>query len=305
MRSARLALLLAALGLCSCLGPARSGDLPELVGRELDAPHVLGVVELKAPHRNFNSISGMAFDGNQITAITDLGHWLRFRLEVDGEGRPVSASGLEIGRLGGLEGGKSDSDAEDLVLTPEGWLVSFERRHRLMLYPGGLDGRAVPLDMPQGFTRQPGNGGVEAITRLADGRLLMLSEDGVNQDDTGWGWVGRPGAWDSLRYQRDGDFRPSAATTLPDGDVLVAQRSFTLLGGFGFRLVRIARNDIRPGALLAGREIMRLRSPQLVDNYEAIAVHPRADGRLVAYILSDDNTNPFQATLLMAVLLPD
>ncbi len=305
MISARPAILLATLCLCSCRGPAQSRDLPELVQRELATPHVLGVVQLKAPQRGFNGISGMAYDGSRVTAITDMGYWLRFRLEVDREGRPVSAGGLEIGKLGGLDGTKGDSDAEELVWTPEGWLVSFERRHRVMLYADGLEGKATPLAMPQGFTRQPGNGGVEAITRLADGRLLMLSEEGGNQDDTGWGWVGRPGAWDSLRYQREGHFRPSGAATLPNGDVLVTQRSFTLLGGFGFRLMRIARNDIRPGALLVGREIMRLDSSQLVDNFEAVAVRPRADGRLVAYILSDDNINPLQATLLMAVLLPD
>jgi hypothetical protein len=307
------AILLTALCLGACLEPAASQDMPQLVPRRLAEPpperlgeaQVLGVFELKAPVRDFTSLSGMHFDGRAVTALTDRGHWLRFHLEVDGEGRPVSAGGLEMGRLVGLDGSKSDGDAEELAWTPEGWLVSFERRHRVMLYADGLAAKPRPLAMPQGFSRQPGNGGVEALTRLADGRFLMLSEQGVNSDDTGWAWVGRPGKWESLRYGRTGLFRPTGAVTLPDGDVLVTERRFTWLGGMALRLVRLPAAAIRPGALLEGRQVFVLEPPLLVDNFEAVSVHARADGRVVAYILSDDNRSPLQSTLLLAVLLPD
>jgi len=307
------AILLTALFLGACLGPAASQNTPELVPRQLAEPpperlgeaQVLGVFELTAPVRDFTGLSGMHFDGRTVTAITDKGRWLRFQLVVNGEGRPVSASGLEMGRLGGLDGGKSDGDAEELAWTPEGWLVSFERRHRVLIYADGLAARPRPLAMPQGFSRQPGNGGVEAMTRLGDGRFLMLSEEGVNLDDTGWAWVGRPGKWESLRYARTGLFRPTGAVTLPDGDVLVTERRFTWPGGMALRLVRLSAAEIRPGALLEGRQVFVLEPPLLVDNFEAVSVHVRADGRVVAYILSDDNNSPLQATLLLAVLLPD
>ncbi|HLO76829.1 MAG TPA: esterase-like activity of phytase family protein, partial [Magnetospirillum sp.] len=132
----------------------------------------------------------------------------------------------------------------------------------------------------------------------------LLSEDGEDADGLGWGWIGRPGAWERLSYRRDGLFRPTSATLLPDGDVLVLERRFTLIGGVAARLVRIPAASLHGGAVLSGHELFTLEPPLLVDNYEGICVRQRQDGRSVAYVVSDDNFNPLQATLLMAVLLP-
>lgn len=315
MTLSRIASLLLALCLAGCLGPAAADDrlqaAPRVLAPEsgtyprLGEAEVLGILRLNSSDSRFGGLSGMSFDGRMVTAISDVGRWLRFRLEVDADGRPVGVDGLEIGNLGGLDGSKQDGDAEEVTWTPEGWLVSFERRHRLMLYAHGLSGQPSRQSMPQGYSRQPENGGVEALTRLRDGRLLLLSEEGGDEGGIGWAWVGRSGAWDRLSYRRDGLFHPTGAAMLPNGDVLVIERRFTLIGGVALRLVRIKADDIQPGAVLDGHELFRLEPPLTVDNYEAIAVHQRADGRVVAYILSDDNFNPLQETLLMAVLIPE
>ncbi|MBC7952651.1 MAG: esterase-like activity of phytase family protein [Rhodospirillaceae bacterium] len=271
----------------------------------LGETEVLGIMELRSSDNRFGGLSGLSFDGKNLVAVSDKGRWLSFRLDVDNEGRPTNVGQLEIGELGGLDGGKQDGDSEEITRTPEGWVVSFERRHRLMLYPDTLSGKPVRLAAPQGYARQPGNGGGEAVARLTDGRLLLLSEEGGNDDSTGWAWLGRSGAWERLSYRREGLFHPTGAATLPNGDVLVTERRFTWMGGVALRLVRLKAADIRSGAVLNGAELFRLEPPWLVDNYEGIALRQREDGRVVAYLVSDDNFNPFQATLLMAVLLPD
>lgn len=298
-----------------CLaGPAFAGDIqavprplaPDAGPRApLGETQVLGIVELTSSDSRFGGLSGVSFDGDRVVAITDVGGWVRFRLDVDAEGRPVGAGQLEIGDLGGLDGHKRGSDAEEIARSPEGWVVSFERRHRLMLYPNGLSGKPVRLAAPQFYGRQPRNGGVEAVTRLTDGRLLLLSEEGDNDDGTGWAWVGHPGAWERLSYHREGRFHPTGAATLPNGDVLVTERRFTWLGGLALRLVRLRAAEIQPGAVLQGHELFRLEPPLTVDNYEGIALRQRADGRIVAYIIADDNFSSFQSTLLMAVLIPN
>ena len=107
-----------------------------------------------------------------------------------------------------------------------------------------------------------------------------------------------------MSLRRHGDFKPTAAAALPGGDVLLLERSFSLLSGTAARLSRIAAADLVPGAEVSGRQVAVLAPPMLVDNSEALAVRRRADGRLVAYVLSDDNFNPLQATLLTAILLP-
>lgn len=311
-RRAALILLLFAC-LAGCRAPASDALTAQL--RPLDAGdpdrtrlgevEVLSIHELRSTRQWFGGISGLSFDGRTATTINDVGHWLRFRMEVDTAGRPMAFGDLEVAPLGGLDGSKDDGDAEEIAATPEGWLVSFERRHRLICYGNDLSGQPQRLDPPPAYDRQPENGGVEAVTQLADGRLLLLSEEGTDPDGLGWGWIGRSGAWERLSYRRSGQFRVTSAATLPGGDVLVLERRFSLIGGVATRLVRLPAADLHAGAVLAGHELFTLTQPLLVDNYEGLSVHRRKDGRLVAYIISDDNFNPFQATLLMAVLLPD
>lgn len=299
--------------LAGCRAPA-AGDalvaeprplsIEEPARARLGAAEVLSVHQLRSKRQWFGGISGLSYDGRTVTAINDAGHWLRFAMAVDDAGRPVSFGDLEVAPLGGLDGSKEDGDAEEVTALPEGWLVSFERRHRLLLYRHGLSAAPEPQALPEGYGRQPENGGVEAVARLADNRLLLLSEEGVDEDGLGWAWIGWPGEWRRLSWRRDGLFRPTAMTQLPDGDLLVLERGFSLLGGFVARLVRVPAAGLRPGAVLEGSPVLTLAPPLPVDNYEGMAVLPRKDGRLIAYLVVDDNFSLFQDTLLMAVLLP-
>lgn len=301
------------IGLAACLGPASAGGplyavprhlLPEDPGRVMAGEaEVLGILELRSGERWFGGLSGMVLDGERLVAVNDAGHWLTWRLEIDQAGRPLAVSDLEIKPIGGLDGSKHDGDAEEVTATPDGLVVAFERRHRIWLYPDGLSGRPRPLAAPQGFSRMPANGGAEAMATLPGGDLLVIGEEGENGLSPAW--RGGPRRWSRLAYRRHGDFRPTGAARLPGDDVLVVERRFTWLGGVAMRLVRLDAAAIHSGAVLEGRELARLEPPLLVDNFEAVAVRPRAlDGRLVAYVLSDDNFQAIQSTLLMAVLLP-
>lgn len=301
------------VALAGCRTPASESMTAEVRALDPADPHrtrlgaveVLSIHQLRSGMKWFGGISGLSFDGRTATAVNDVGHWLRFRMEVDAAGRPTVFGDLEIEPLGGLDGTGSDGDAEEIRAVDDGWMVSFERRHRLLLYRHGLSAKPGQPDQPPGYDLQPRNGGVEAMTPLADGRLLLLSEEGIDAAGNGQGWIGRPGAWETLSYRRTGLFRPTSAALLPDGDVLVLERSFSLLGGVASRLVRVPGALLRPGAVVEGRELYRLAPPLLVDNYEGMAVWKRPDGRLVAYMVADDNFSPLQATLLMSVLLPD
>jgi hypothetical protein len=298
----RLACLLAALSalpaaaepLHVTLRPLSDTDLHRA---EVGAVTVLGVIQLESPGtRWFGGLSGLSFNGEWVLAVNDSGHWVRFRLDADSEGRPLGARDLTVNVLGGLDGTKDDGDAEELVALPDGWLVAFERRHRLRFYRD-LSDRGSPMAGPD-LSALPANGGVEAAERLADGRLVLIAEE------TGRAWIGGPGGWHPLAYAATEDFKPTAAAALPDGDLLVLERRFSWLSGVAVRLVRVPASALATGRVIAGRELMRLGPPLLVDNYEGLAVRRRGDGRVVAYLISDDNFSPLQATLLMAVLLP-
>jgi hypothetical protein len=50
---------------------------------------------------------------------------------------------------------------------------------------------------------------------------------------------------------------------------------------------------------LEGRVIAEFLPPVTVDNFEGVAVRRGEDGETLVYVLSDDNFNPDQRTLLL------
>jgi len=133
----------------------------------------------------------------------------------------------------------------------------------------------------------------------ADGRLLAFAE-GAQEDGSGTVWLRTPaGEWQDLTLRAGSLFRPTGAALLPSGDVLLLERRYTLLGGLGARVSRIAAATIRPGARLAPKTLAELAPPLTLDNFEGIAAHRAADGTTRITLLSDDNFNAFQRTLLV------
>ncbi len=122
-------------------------------------------------------------------------------------------------------------------------------------------------------------------------------------------WVGEPsrGVWRRLKLELFEDFVPTSAATLPDGDVLLLERSYTETRGVRIRVRRLpvggfASGPSAPGTQhppLAGTEILRLEPPEAVDNFEGIEVLPMEDGRVFFLLLSDDNYSDTQRMLLL------
>ena len=145
----------------------------------------------------------------------------------------------------------------------------------------------------------------EALTVLADGRILALAERlPGGEAGTVRGWIGAPdgSAWRAIDYRVEPGFVPVDAAGLPDGGVLVLERHFSWLGGMMSRIVRLDAAALDT-AMLAGEEIARLAPPLLAENFEAIAVAPASEGGLHVALLSDDNYSPFQRTLLLLLRL--
>ena len=268
----------------------------------------LGGLRLRSDDPRFGGLSGLTVsaDGKHLIAVSDRGDWFTADLAHDGEGRLVGLEHTEITPLVGLDGqplaDKSWADAEAVERLPDGgYVVSFEHHHRLWRYEGPHRGPAQPFTTRTipGLSTVPANGGIEAVAVLADGALLAVTEDAELGAKRVRGWLIQGDRIAALGYARDGRFKPTDLAVLPSGDVIALERRFIPPFSIAARLRIIPARALRAGATLEGREIAGLARPFAVDNMEGIAAVPEADGGALIYLVSDDNFNPLQNTILL------
>jgi hypothetical protein len=333
--ASRLVLFIACLLVASCGGgsppPASAQDRPLEIRNssqpfKIDEPAATQIGRLiwrggiamtaNSPHFGGWSDLHVTADGRSLTSISDEGAWLTATIDYDAKGNLAGLSGGRIGQLHGLDGKpiatKAEADAEGAARLPDGsWLVSFERRHRLWRYRTLTD-TPMPVEGPAEISRQPANGGIEALTALPDGRVIAISEEYGERPGTAMGWIGTPisdgasggipgGAylWRSFDYATIPDFRPTAITLLPDGSFATLERAFDMVRGVRCRVMRFDAAQLAPNGTVRAEELARLASPYAVDNLEGMAATQGARGETLLWLMSDDNFNPLQRNILL------
>lgn len=292
----------------------RSATLPfkidEPGATRLDKLIWRGGVTMTANSASFGGWSDLhvGADGKTLTSISDLGAWFTATIDYDPKGNLVGLSGARIGQLRGPDGkpiaGKIDADAEAMARLADGsWLVAFERNHRIWRYPT-LRGVPTMVEGPADIGRLPANGGIEAMAALADGRVIVISEEYRRRPDAVVGWVGSPKPdgryqWRAFDYPTIPDFHPTAIAPLPDGSFVTLERAFDFVRGVRCRVMRFAAADLELGGTVQPRELARLASPYAVDNLEGLAAGKGRNGETLLWLISDDNFNPLQRNILM------
>lgn len=251
-----------------------------------------GIALSSEQNSDLHGLSGMVMTAPaEFAAVGDLGVLFRARLTLDGAGRLTGVTDGRLERLRGEDGeflfGKSDADAEGLALLPGGdLLVSFERRHRITRYPAD-GGRPVPVPSPQAAF--PANGGMEALTFDADSGEYL-----VGAEDSGQTWRCRltGGCRATASIEKDADFGLTAIALVPGARIAYLLRAFDPERGNRVALVVEGASGVV--------DRLELARPMTVDNFEGLAVAPGPDDAIRFYLLSDDNANDAQRTLLLA-----
>ena len=270
-----------------------------------------GGLSLKANSAHFGGWSDLYVtpDRKHLTSIADVGEWLTATIDYDKDGNLAGLSEAKMGPLHGFDGhaltGKLEADSEGSAKLPDGsWLVSFERDHRIWHYPT-LEGRPTRIDDPPDVDKQPSNGGIETLTALPDGTLIAISEEYGETPGTRLGWIGKPlpgghYGWSKFAYTVVPHFNPTAIVRLPEGDALaLLERAYDPVRGVRVRVMRLAMADVKPGATVHAEELAFLITPYAVDNLEGIAAAKGPRGETLLWLISDDNFNPLQRTLLL------
>ena len=286
-----------------------SNDNPDI--DRVDSLEFRGGIELLSSDSRFGGLSGLTVsnDGSRVTAGGDQGNWFVARLLYDARERLAGATGGRIFPIHDRDGrpvrDRNARDAESLFRLPDGALgVGFERMHRLMRYSEpGATGTVLPA--PLGLSASPPNGGAEAVVRLADGRLLVFSEQLDAKPGIAAAWIGTGRDWRAVGYRRSGIFQPVGAARHDDGTIFVLERRFTTIGGLAARIVQVPADRIVAGTVFEGHERGQLAPPLIADNFEGIAVRRGKAGETLIYIVSDDNFHDLQRTYLLLFALAE
>jgi len=259
---------------------------------------------LSSAAADFGGLSGLWIrpDGSELVTVSDRGIIWRASLEHDGD-RLVGLSGWRSHRLTPLAVDHGHVDAESLADQDGALVVALEQNQPLRRVVADDAGWGMRSIIAHDALREAGwaarNAGIEALTDLADGGLLAIAEGVKAPSGHLAAWRITDGRIEGLSYAEADGFAPTGADRL-DQVIYVLERRFDLLkGGFVARIMALDTAQVEAGAPLQGRELGRLSWPALSENFEGIAVHPGSDGRILLYLISDDNFLPIQRTLLL------
>lgn len=285
-----------------------------------------GGIEISSPNSDFGGWSGLAVssDGSALLSVSDEGRWLTAMMLYDERGRLSGLAEAKIAPMLGLDGkpvaGKSLGDAESLVIDPGSAetlmgkaYVGFERAHRIWRYDlarSGAEARPEQLLTQRHFGRLSLNAGIESLELLpasvegGEPRILAVTEETLDPRGHIKAFIadGHEISWFAVK-PRD-PFKPTDTARLPDGDILLLERRFSMLAGVGMQLRRIAAADIKRDAVVDGEVLIDVGQRYSIDNMEGLAVREAENGDLLIYMISDNNFSALQRTLLLMFRLP-
>ena len=283
-------------------------------GTDESALTFLGGLEVTAADRRFGGFSGIDFlEPDHALIVSDTGMVVRAKL-VHENGRLTGLADVEIDTLfpeGDVS--KRVGDVEDIALDPgdpSRGVVVRERQANAMLsfeleqsWPANLEPQRVGA--PNRILRS--NKGLESVAYAPDasplaGEIVAIAEGVPRGMADIPGWIAEVGGF--FIVPRD-DFRVSSARFLPDGDLLLLERRFSAMAGVAMRLRRIAGDTIAVGARLDGDILLEAGMAAQIDNMEGLAVHRDESGRVILTLVSDDNHNILQRTLILQFALSE
>ncbi len=280
-----------------------------------------GGLVVSSSAKNFGGWSGLAIDadGQNYFAVSDAGAWLAANLVY----RDGALAGIGTARLGAIRAKDGsnlkknrDRDAEAVALASgtlaKGTLyMAFEHNDRIGEFRFDGQDLASPasyLPMPA-ETKSMRRDGLEALTVLKGGpragSLVGFAEHPLKREKDYAGWIWTGGKPQRLSVESQGKFGITDAASLPDGGLVILERSFNWSEGVRMRLRRFAAADIKPGAVLKGDVLLDAGLEHEIDNMEGLAIHTDATGETRLTLISDDNFNwLIQRTIMLQFALP-
>lgn len=268
-------------------------------------------VEMKSESYRFGGFSSLDIVGKKIYTLTDEGRLLRAELELkDGKISALSDASFDNLWREDTEPLKKEYDSEALThLKGDHFAVGFEQRHRIGFYEFGdtinLE-KTLPAPAELNVLTKP-NTGIEALTKLSPHQLLAITEGVKDEQGNIISYLVdlKKENWARLALKPTGNFKPTELAVLDLKYIALLERSYNPIDGVKVRISLIKRKDIQPGAVLETIELARFSKESGIDNMEGMDVIRNSDGTRDLLLISDDNFNPLQHTILVWLTLPN
>ncbi|HLA02299.1 MAG TPA: esterase-like activity of phytase family protein [Aestuariivirga sp.] len=272
-----------------------------------------GGIELTSANEKFGGLSGliMADECTSLRAVSDAGRWITADVAYTGDvlsGLTSSSIAPILDDRGKPPPSKRWGDAEAIAAGSNGkTIVGFESRTRIGAYDltgKGFKAKFQNLNPPKEIAKGPRNGELESVGYFTNGSLkgyyLAVAESNLNAQGytKAWAWNGKRNFAFSIRQIEN--YNITDLAMLPNGDILLLQRSYGPLILPGMAISRFPASDIKQGKTVQPETLMEVKVPfYAIDNMEGLAVCER-DGELRVNIISDNNfKTDVQRTLLL------
>lgn len=235
--------------------------------------------------------------------------WFEASIDFDHHDKLAGVTYIQSGQLKGLDGRIIPGAIEAMTWDGKGFLIAFDDRGQIYRYAGHAPDATLLSGMPTvaytGENLSRGNAGLESLAALPDGRIFALWE---KNDDSGLsvGWLISKHQRRTFLYEAIAD--PGGATALPDGGVLVLERTLVgIIAGVRVRLVHITPSELNGSEPHIRGHVVFDATSRNLDNFEGVSTC-RRHGKTFALAISDNNGDwagafNVQSTLLMMIEL--
>ena len=293
-----------------------------VIGERVDGAIWRGGIELQSDSERFGGLSGIAFTGDdqRVAFVSDAGWFVSGQLLYDSGARLLEFIGVNAEAIENSKGDAlprafaRDAEAIDTIFrdgVAAAVRVGFENLTRVAdfdLGDGRPGGPAREVNIPDWLTHLRTNDSLEAVciapaASPVAGSTMLITEGDETPEGNIAAYMRGNRDRGSFSIVRTSGLNPTDCAFLPNGDMLLLERGTGLLG-FVMQVRRIPADEVRPGTAIAG-EVILTGSGGSIDNMEGIAVHTVPSGETRFIIVSDNNFNDWERTLLLEFGLPD
>lgn len=278
----------------------------------------VGGFAMTSTNRNFGAMSSFRMldgSGTKFAAIADTGFFIAGEVLRDAALKPVGMGEMAFHELPDLNGeisnNKWETDSEALVVDGDLAIIGFERKHRISAYQ--FDGvrlgeRLKNFDFIISKNELRSNRGFETVARapkdsLLSGALVAVSEKSIDKEGNILAAIIDGPLKGVFKIARSDEFDITDGDFLPNGDLVILERSFGISRGIRMRLRQISASQIKPDAIVEGEILLEANMGHQIDNMEGLDIWQAPDGTTRLSLVSDDNKSILQRNLFLEFVL--